>query len=202
MLAAIISERQPAAAHCAPDRMHGCGRLGCSHAGVLGQRPDTNPLRSSSAITTDCSAASTSISKTSPALRSFVREVREARPELDAVVAELHSLEGVLDILKDDANSFPWDLAKRTPPLLKHCTSIINQIEGYMHVCNGVGLSKRDKKFRWLAIRGDMMKLRLTLEGYKAILALVTDLVGLYVSFLHGFCPLALFGRTLVGWRS
>lgn len=112
--------------------------------------------------------------------------MREARTELDAVVAELHSLEGVLDILKDDASSFPPDLAKRTPPLLEHCTSIINQIEGYMHVCNGVGLSKRDKKFRWLAIRGDMMKLRLTLEGYKSILALVTDLVGLYVFFF--FC--------------
>lgn len=107
--------------------------------------------------------------------------MREARIELDAVLAELHSLEGVLDLLKDDASSFPAALAKRTPPLLEHCTSIINQIDGYMHVCNGLGLSKRDKKFRWLAIRGDMMKLRLTLEGYKSILALVTDLVGMYV---------------------
>lgn len=160
-------------------------RFPCSNSGSP-SRPTayeihTNSLRSSRSIPTDCSSASASISKTSPALRNFVREVREARTELDAVVAELHSLEGVLDILKDDANSFPWDLAKRTPPLLQHCTSIINQIEGYMHVCNGVGLSKRDKKFRWLAIRGDMMKLRLTLEGYKSILALVTDLVGLYV---------------------
>lgn len=94
----------------------------------------------------------------------------------------MQSLEGVLEILKDDANSFPLDLARRTPPLLKHCTSIINQAEGYMHVCNGVGLSKRDKKFRWLAIRGDMVKLRSTLEGYKSTLALVSDLVGLYVS--------------------
>lgn len=107
--------------------------------------------------------------------------MRESRSELDAVVAELHSLEGVLDILKDDAETFPEDLGKRTPPLLEHCTSIINQIEGYMYVCNGVGLTKRDKKFRWLAIRGDMSKLRLTLEGYKSILALVTDLIGLYV---------------------
>lgn len=50
-----------------------------------------------------------------------------------------------------------------------------------MHVCNGLGLSARDKKYRWMAIRGDMEKLRLTLEGYKSTLAVVTDLVGLCV---------------------
>lgn len=50
-----------------------------------------------------------------------------------------------------------------------------------MHVCNGLGLSARDKKFRWMAIRGDMEKLRLTLEGYKSTLAVVTDLIGLCV---------------------
>ncbi|KUI72114.1 GTPase-activating protein SAC7 [Cytospora mali] len=130
-------------------------------------------------ISTGCFSACNAISKTSPALRSFIREVREARTELDAVLAELHSLDGVLDILKDDASSFPGDLAQRTAPLLEHCSSIVHQIEGYMHVCNGLGLSPRDKKFRWMAIRGDMEKLRLTLEGYKSTLAVVTDLVGL-----------------------
>jgi GTPase-activating protein SAC7 len=100
------------------------------------------------------------------------------------VLAELHSLDGVLDILKDDASSFPEALARRTPPLLEHCTSIVHQIEGYMHVCNGLGLSARDKKYRWMAIRGDMEKLRLTLEGYKSTLAVVTDLVGLCVPSL------------------
>lgn len=140
-----------------------------------------NPTR---AIHTSCVAASHAITKTAPALRSFIREVREARAELDAVLAELQSLEGVLDALKDDAAAFPLDLARRTPPLLEHGTSIVQQIEGYMHVCNGLGLTKRDKKFRWMAIRGDMDKLRLTLEGYKSMLALVTDLIGMYVCFL------------------
>lgn len=54
-----------------------------------------------------------------------------------------------------------------------------------MHVCNGLGLSARDKKYRWMAIRGDMEKLRLTLEGYKSTLAVVTDLVGLCVPSIH-----------------
>lgn len=107
------------------------------------------------------------------------------------MLAELHSLEGVLLDLEHEYDTsstvFPNDLAQRTPPLLDHCASIVRQIDGYMHVCNGLGLTRRDKKFRWLAIRGDMVKLRLTLEGYKSILAMVTDLVGLYVtSFSYG----------------
>ncbi|ROV92221.1 hypothetical protein VPNG_09672 [Cytospora leucostoma] len=145
-----------------------------SGAQVLLAVGHTNP-----SVSSGCIAASNAISKTSPALRGFIREVREARTELDAVLAELHSLDGVLDILKDDASIFPADLAPRTTPLIEHCGSIINQIEGYMHVCNGLGLSQRDKKYRWMAIRGDMEKLRLTLEGYKSTLAVVTDLVGL-----------------------
>lgn len=142
----------------------------------------TNIGNNNSPITNGCQTVSDAIVKTSPALRLFIREVREARAELDAVLAEFHSLVGVIDILKDDAALFPLDLAHRTPPVLEHCTSILNQIDGYLFVCNGLGLSKRDKRFRWLAIRADMVKLRLTLEGYKSILALVTDLVGLYVS--------------------
>lgn len=130
-------------------------------------------------ISTGCFAACNAISKTSQALRSFIREVREARTELDAVLAELHSLDGVLDILKDDASFFTSDLAQQTAPLLEHCSNIVRQIEGYMHVCNGLGLPSRDKKFRWMAIKGDMDKLRLTLDGYKSTLAVVTDLVGL-----------------------
>ncbi|CAN8104702.1 unnamed protein product [Discula destructiva] len=130
-------------------------------------------------IETACSAAASTIAKTSSALRLFTREVREARAELDAVHAELHSLERILEIFKDGVDFFPSDLAERTPPLLTHCTNIVDQIGGYMHVCNGLSLSKRDKKYRWLAVGADMVKLRMTLEGYKSTLALVVDLVGL-----------------------
>lgn len=145
---------------------------------VNAYQPDATTCRS---IKAGCLAASHAVAKTSPALRSFIREVREARPELDAVLGELQSLEGVLELLRDDAGAFPPDLARRTPPLLEHCAGIVQQIEGYMHVCNGLGLTSRDKKFRWMAIKGDMDKLRLTLEGYKSILAVVTDLVGMCV---------------------
>lgn len=108
--------------------------------------------------------------------------MRESRSELDAVLAELGSLDGVLEILKDDAASFPPGLIGRTPALLDHCIVIVNQLEGYMHVCNGLGLSAREKKFRWMAIRQDLVKLKATLEGYKSTLGLAVDLVGLYVS--------------------
>lgn len=181
-----------------PLDMMSCSRAIGFHLSV-DQRHETYTSPPFRPISTGCFAACNAISKTSPALRNFIREVREARTELDAVLAELHSLDGVLDILKDDASFFPSDLAQPTAPLLEHCCSIVRQIEGYMHVCNGLGLSARDKKFRWMAIKGDMEKLRLTLDGYKSTLAVVTDLVGLCVSpeRLEGRDPLWSVGNRL-----
>ncbi|KAJ9160817.1 Rho GTPase activation protein [Coniochaeta hoffmannii] len=128
-------------------------------------------------ITTGCFALSTAIGKTSVSLNAFVRDVRESRVELDALSGELHSLDGVLDLLKDDASSFPPTLAARTPTVLQHCTAVINELEGYVMVLNSSELSSQAKKLRWAATRSHMAKLRLTLDGYKSTLGLALDLV-------------------------
>jgi len=128
-------------------------------------------------ITTGCFALSTAIGKTSVSLNAFVRDVRESRVELDALSGELHSLDGVLDLLKDDASSFPPALAARTPTVLQHCTAVINELEGYVMVLNSSELSSQAKKLRWAATRSHMAKLRLTLDGYKSTLGLALDLV-------------------------
>ncbi|KAB5513235.1 Rho GTPase activation protein [Coniochaeta sp. 2T2.1] len=130
-----------------------------------------------SSITTGCFALSSAISKTSSALNAFVRDVRESRSELDALSGELHSLEGVLDLLKDDASSFPPTLASRTPTVLQHCHAVINELEGYVLVLNSNGLSAQAKRLRWAATKSHMAKLRLTLDGYKSTLGLALDLV-------------------------
>ena len=132
-------------------------------------------------ITTGCSTLSNSISKTSGAVRAFVREIRESRSELDAISGELYSLDGVLDLLKDDAASFPPTLAHRTPVLLDRCVAIVNELGGYISTINASGLSKHDKKFRWIATRKHMAKLGGTLEVHKATLGLALDMVSLYV---------------------
>lgn len=133
-------------------------------------------------ITTGCIALSNAISKTSGGIRAFIREVRESRSELDVISGELHSLDGVLDLLRDDAASFPPTLAHRTPVLLDRCVAIVNELGGYISTINAGGLSRHDKKFRWIATRKHMAKLQGTLEVHKSSLGLALDVIGLYVS--------------------
>jgi hypothetical protein len=140
-------------------------------------------------ITTGSFALSNAIAKTSRSLNAFVRDVREARSELDALSAELHSLDGVLDLLKDDAASFPAHLAARTPTVLQHCTAVVNELEGYVSILNSNELSKQAKKLRWAATKSHMAKLRLTLDGYKSTLGLALDLVAFTSAAGQDFRP-------------
>lgn len=128
-------------------------------------------------ITTGCFALSNAIGKTSSSLNAFVRDVRESRAELETLSGELHSLDGVLDLLRDDASSFPPTLAARTPTVLQHCTAVINELEGYVMVLNSNELSTQAKRLRWAATKSHMAKLRLTLDGYKSTIGLALDLV-------------------------
>ncbi|KAK3985085.1 putative GTPase-activating protein [Cladorrhinum sp. PSN332] len=125
-----------------------------------------------------CFAASNAIARTSLALNKFVREVRESRSELDSISTELHSLEGVLELLRDDAASFPPLLAEQTPGVLDSCLNLINELEGCISVLNRPGVSKADKKSRWLASRDHISKLQWTLGRYKMALGLAVDLIG------------------------
>ncbi len=117
-----------------------------------------------SAITTGCFGAANAIAKTAVALAAFVRQVRPARADLDAVSRELHSLDAVLDLLRDDANSMPPDLARRTPQVLSHCNAVVAELDGLVAALDGPGLSPHDKKLRWAAARNDMSKLRISTD--------------------------------------
>ncbi|KAK3936217.1 putative group protein [Diplogelasinospora grovesii] len=127
-------------------------------------------------ITTSCFAVSNAIAKTSRTLHAFVREVRESRSDLHGISSELHSLDAVLDLLKDDAVSFPPQLARQTPAVLRKCLTLISELEGCISVLDRSGLSRSDKKSRWMASRGHITKLGWTLEGYKSSLGLALDL--------------------------
>ncbi|KAK3495757.1 hypothetical protein B0T13DRAFT_473250 [Neurospora crassa] len=131
------------------------------------------------AINAGCSAIIAAIAKTVTAIHGLMREVRESRADLDPVSSELHSLSGILEILKDDVPSFPEQLAQRTPEVLSYCLTIINELQGCISILDRVGLSRQDKKSRWMASRGHIAKLRWTLEVYKASLGLAVDLVAL-----------------------
>ncbi|KAI1103941.1 Rho GTPase activation protein [Jackrogersella minutella] len=130
-------------------------------------------------ITTDCTTLSSTIAKASVGLNSFVREVREARSDIDDVSRELHSLQSVLDLLKEDAGIFPLELAERIPAVIKHCSNVVNELDVNISNLNDNELERQDKRLRWLATgREETTALRSSLEAHKAVLGLALDLVG------------------------
>jgi GTPase-activating protein SAC7 len=119
-------------------------------------------------------------------LPSFVRHVREARSDVDAVSRELHSLQTVLTLLKEDAALFPPELAQHTPAILGNCSSVIDRLEKSVLVLHGQELSKQEKRTQWLnAGRTDAASFRSTLEAHRAAIGLALDLVGAYVFLSH-----------------
>ncbi|KAL2126712.1 hypothetical protein VTI74DRAFT_370 [Chaetomium olivicolor] len=133
-------------------------------------------------VSAGCSAASNAIASASLSLNGFVREVRESRPEVEAISAELHSLDGILDLLRHDAAFFPPQLADHTPAVLATCLYLVKELDGGISILNRPGMSRADKKSRWLASRDHVGKLRWTLGEYKLALGLAADLVGVIKS--------------------
>lgn len=125
---------------------------------------------------------SNAIAKTSSSISQFVQQVPESRSELDIISGELHSLDEVVELVKDNASLFPPHLANKTPAVLETCLAILNELEGCISVLDRSSASRVDKESRWLASRNHIAKLRWTLEGYKYTLWLAVDLVALWVA--------------------
>ncbi|KAK5633416.1 hypothetical protein RRF57_009130 [Xylaria bambusicola] len=134
-------------------------------------------------ITADCVALHGNIIQLLSALTSFVRNVREARSDIDAVSRELHSLQTVLELLEEDADLSPPDLVERTVVVVKHCSSILDKVEASITILNDPGLSKQQKRAQWLNSGvSEISDFRATLEAHRIALGLALDLIGVYVS--------------------
>src|ERR1700761_1149775 len=129
--------------------------------------------------TTALSLAGT-ITKVSLTVNTFVRTVREARNDLDAVSRELLSLKTVLELLADDANHAPSDkpippnLEKQIKGIINNCDGVVNDVAALLRkheggIVNGI---------KW-AISGkdDVVRLRSNLEAHKTALELALDMV-------------------------
>ncbi|CAK7198250.1 hypothetical protein SEUCBS139899_000909 [Sporothrix eucalyptigena] len=128
--------------------------------------------------TTGCFAVSNAVTKTALDLNRFVRDVRESRADLASLSAELHALDGVLDLLKDDAasTSFPKDLALQTPAVVAGSGAIVAELD---IIFGGEKDNSSDKRSRWLAMRQHIDESRAVLEVYRLTLGLALDLVAL-----------------------
>ncbi|KAI3332494.1 Rho GTPase activation protein [Xylariaceae sp. AK1471] len=130
-------------------------------------------------ITADCIVLDSKIAKVLSTLNSFVRHVREARSDADAVSRELHSLQTVLELLKEDAALFPPELAEHTPSIIEHCSYVVDRLDESLSGLHSPELSKQEKRAQWLGIgRTEVACFRTTLEAHKAAIGLALDLVG------------------------
>ncbi|KAF2474415.1 uncharacterized protein BDR25DRAFT_340892 [Lindgomyces ingoldianus] len=137
-------------------------------------------------ISVSCATLVGAVAKTSALVTGFVRDVRDARGDLDAISRELLSLKTVLELLADDTA----DISNTTiPPTLQ------NQILGIIMNCDGVvaemeaslknhGDSKLGKAGYWTVGggKGDMAKLRFGLEAHKSALELALDMVAITIA--------------------
>ncbi len=152
------------------------------------QVPDTSPrlhrlsadmnFHDNRSVNAGCSATSDAISKTAFSINKFVREVRESRSEFDTISVELHSLDGVLDLLRYDAAFFPPSLAEHTAGVLNSCLALANELEGCISLLNRPEVPKAEKKSRWSASRDHIALLSRALGEYNLVLGLAADLVG------------------------
>jgi hypothetical protein len=131
-------------------------------------------------ITVSCVGLIASVTKVSIKIHGFVREVRDARGDLDSVTRELASLKTVLEILSEDSTNstggaFPSSLVKQILGILTNCGGVLQHIETSLDKYSRGGVKKG---VEWsLAGREDMDKLRSSLEAHKSALDIALDMV-------------------------
>jgi hypothetical protein len=122
------------------------------------------------------------ITKTSILVTGFVRDVRAARTDLDAVSRELLSLKTVLELLAEDVanptgKGFPETLQKQISGIVTNCSGVVAEIEQTLKKQEGTGLKK---SAQW-AVSGkeDIAKLRSSLEAHKSALEIALDMIAM-----------------------
>lgn len=127
-----------------------------------------------------CVSLAATTAKTSTTVTGFVRDVRSARPDLDG---ELSSLKTILELLADDTAPetdyrLPERLQNQSTGILNNCNEVAVAIEGGLSQHE---TSKLGRSGYWTigGGKGDMAKLRSSLEAHKTALEIALDMVAM-----------------------
>jgi hypothetical protein len=133
-------------------------------------------------ITATCIGLASTITRTSLVVVGFVKDVRAARSDLDAISRELVSLKTVLELLASDVDdstnqSIPQTLQKQIAGMVTNCAGVVAEIEQTLKKHEG---GKVHKSAKWVASgKSDVVKLQLSLEAYKSALEIALEMVTL-----------------------
>ena len=132
-------------------------------------------------LSVSCYTLITAIANLSTQVSGFIRSVRNARGDVDALTRELASLRIVLEVLvgdSTDGNNIPEPIEKQLLGVIANCSQVISQIETSLARYAGDGIGAGMK---WtITGRDDMEKLRSHLGAHKSTLELALELVNLY----------------------
>jgi hypothetical protein len=137
-------------------------------------------------IATSCITLVATIGRCAHAVTIFVREVRDARGDLEMISRELHSLTTILDLLGDDiskpsSNTLPPNLVTHIGLILKNCDGVIVEIERSL-VKHQTSRLRSGGHWTLGGGKDDMTKFRSNLEAHKSALELALDMVTMTVS--------------------
>lgn len=110
------------------------------------------------------------------------RDVESARVELDGISRELLSLQLVLELLQEDmtddqSNRLPETLQVQFTGITSNSLKVVTEIQGILASHSG---SEIDKAAKWaLTGKGDVEKLRLSLEAHESALEIALEMVNL-----------------------
>ncbi|KAL2072027.1 hypothetical protein VTL71DRAFT_11370 [Oculimacula yallundae] len=136
-------------------------------------------------ITTACVSLGGTIGPLSLKINTFVREVRDARSDMEAVKKELGSLELVLGIVEDEFKQFESPgykpaLVKQVHGILASCGDILKDIEKTLEKFSR---NRLRNKLKWaISGREDINKMRSYLQGHTAALDIVIEMIHLRLS--------------------
>jgi hypothetical protein len=132
-------------------------------------------------ITASCVGIMSGIAAVTARIVQFVGDVREARKDMDGVRRELGSLQLSLSALSDEDNRFGFDnqpaLKENLFGVVVNCGDIVEDIRKLLEdMDKGTAM----KKVKWATIgKGNMAKLKLSLEAHKMALDIALDLIAM-----------------------
>ena len=132
-------------------------------------------------ISASAAALLSTIFQVSISISGFVRDVRDARKDMDQVSRELSSLTTSLSSLRDDSAdpnlSLPPSLEQNLLAVVQNCSDIVRDIEALLSKVAGGGTLK---SIYWTMFgRADMEKLRSNLEAHKSAFNIALDLLAM-----------------------
>jgi hypothetical protein len=132
-------------------------------------------------ITTGCVALLGTIAKTSEAIAKFVRGVRNARSDMDAISGEIGSLKTVLELLADDVGvpevKVPENLERQVLGIVANCSDVLTQLEATLQKYQEDKLSSK-MKWTWSG-KDDMTKFKSSLMAHKGALDMALELTAM-----------------------